>query len=91
MILKRFKNWLPAIDKLEEVTSNQPDNQPPKAIAMPESNDTGKNIRLVQVSINDVVKISLVLYCFDCLSYVAWDIAFILLLSYLFSAARSLG
>ena len=91
MIFKKIQKMAAkAIDKLEEVTSNQPDNQPPKAIAMPESNDTGKNIRLVQVSINDVVKISLVLIALivsAMLLFQVRDIAFILLLSYLFSAA----
>ena len=56
MIFKKIQKLAAkAIDKLEEVTSNQPDNQPPKAIAMPESNDTGKNIRLVQISINQLL------------------------------------
>jgi len=90
MIFKKIQNLASkALDKLEEVTNNQTPSLP-TPVVVPESADDKQQIRLVQISINDVVKITLVLIGLvvsAMLLYQVRDIAFILLLSYLFSAA----
>ena len=89
MVLKKIKKLaISALNKIEEVTSEQPSK--PQKIESPVSDTTKSQVRFIQVSIQDVIKITLVLMALALgatLLVSIRDIAFILLLSYLFAAA----
>jgi len=89
MVFKKIKKLaISALNKIEEVTAEQPTKL--QKIESPISDTSESQVRFVQVSIQDVVKITLVLMALALgatLLVSVRDIAFILLLSYLFAAA----
>jgi len=89
MVLKKLKSLaVSALNKIEEVTSEQPVRQ--QKIESPVVETSQNQVRFVQVSIQDVIKITLVLMVLALAATLlvsVRDIAFILLLSYLFAAA----
>ena len=89
MVLKKIKKLaISALNKIDEVTSEQPSK--PQEIKSPVVETSENQVRFVQVSIQDVIKITLVLMALALgasLLVSVRDIAFILLLSYLFAAA----
>jgi len=89
MVLKKIKKLaISALNKIDEVTSEQPSK--PKKIESPVAETSENQVRFVQVSIHDVIKITLVLMGLGLAATLlvsVRDIAFILLLSYLFAAA----
>ena len=89
MVLKKLKSLaVSALNKIEEVTSEQPVKQ--QKIESPVVETSQNQVRFVQVSIQDVIKITLVLMVLALAATLlvsVRDIAFILLLSYLFAAA----
>jgi predicted PurR-regulated permease PerM len=91
MVINKLKKLAQqALNKIEEATSEVNDDNNKKKLTLPETSDTNNQVRFVQVSIQDVIKITLVLMGLGLAATLLIsirDIAFILLLSYLFAAA----